>query len=117
MSQTIVLVESQPDIREITGSLLQNAGYHVIAEESPVKALKLLPSEKVDLVITEIKLPEMDGNQFIKELSRLSQPPPVLVLTMDLRGIVASPLIKEVLQKPFTYSQLRQFISRALSYI
>lgn len=115
MSQTIILVENQPDIREITGSLLQQAGFSVIAEENAVGALRRVNRGNVDLVVTEINLPAMDGNQFIKELSRLSNAPPVLVLTKDLTSIAASPLIKEVLQKPFTCNQLRKIIDKAIS--
>ncbi|MBN9386825.1 MAG: response regulator [Chloroflexi bacterium] len=116
MSQTIILVENQPDIREINGSLLQQAGYNVISEENAVEALRRVNRDNVDLIVTEINLPEMDGNQFIKELSRLSYSPPVLVLTKDIARIATNPLIKEVLQKPFTCKQLRQLIDRAISH-
>lgn len=115
MTQTIVLVESQPDIREITRSLLQQSGYNVIAEETAVDALDRVNRDKVDLVVTEIKLGAMDGNQFIKELGRLSKSPPVLVMTKDISRIMSNPLIKEVLHKPFTCNQLRQVIVQAIS--
>ena len=112
--QTILLVEDQPEIRDILGLLLTVSGYNVIVAANGKEGLNLASSLPFDLIITDIKMPLMDGNSLISELAKLKNPPPVIALAGSINDIKPSKLIKAAACKPITTQQLRQLITRAL---
>ena len=112
---TILLVEDQPEIRDVLGLLLSLAGYNVILAANGAEGLSLASNLAFDLVITDMKMPEMDGNTLIKELAKFENPPPVIALAGSLYEIEPSPLIKASACKPVTTRQLKELISKALA--
>ena len=62
----IMLVDDNEDVMDVFGQLLQFAGATVLTTTSPREALRLLEVEEVDLLISDIGMPEMDGLTFIK---------------------------------------------------
>lgn len=112
---TILLVEDQPEIRDILGLLLTLSGYNVTLAENGKEGLSLASSTPFDLVITDMKMPVMDGNRLIQELSKLSNPPPVIALAGSLYEIEPNTLIKATACKPVTTKQLKELITKALS--
>jgi DNA-binding response OmpR family regulator len=61
----ILIVEDEPALGEILQSGLSQNGYSVHLAESAEKALKLFSQESFDLVISDIRLPDMDGLQLL----------------------------------------------------
>ena len=57
----ILVVEDEPDIRELLGNYLRNEGYDVAAAEDGVTAIALFAKDKYDLVILDIMIPKIDG--------------------------------------------------------
>jgi two-component system cell cycle sensor histidine kinase/response regulator CckA len=112
--QTILLVEDQPEIRDIMGLLLTLSGYNVILASNGKEGLNLATSLPFDLVITDIKMPQMDGNSLISELARFKNPPPVIALAGSVNDIIPNSIIRAIACKPITTQQLRQLIARAL---
>lgn len=111
---TILLVEDQPEIRDILGLLLNMAGYNVILAANGNEGLSLASSLSFDLVITDMKMPGMDGNELIRELGHMENPPPVIALAGNLYEIEPHPLIKASACKPITTKQLKELINKAL---
>lgn len=70
----ILLVDDSVSMREMVGYTLKGAGYEVSQAEDGVEALKFAQGNTVDLVITDINMPNMDGVTFIKELKKLAHP-------------------------------------------
>jgi DNA-binding response OmpR family regulator len=113
--QSILLVEDQPEIRDILGLLLTLSGYNVTLAENGKVGLFLASSSPFDLVITDMRMPEMDGNRLIQELAKLDNPPPVIALAGSLYEIEPNALIKATACKPVTTKHLKELISKALS--
>ena len=75
----ILLVDDNPDGLLVRKSLLEEAGYRVQVAHSAEEGLKILESSMVDVVITDYRMPGMDGAQFIERI-RDKHPAPRIIL-------------------------------------
>ena len=81
MHEKILLVDDEPDILQTLETLLVSEGFHVRKASEGQHALELFQSEPLDLVITDIRMPGMDGLELIKSLKHLDQEIEIIVLT------------------------------------
>ncbi|HBX49893.1 MAG TPA: two-component system response regulator [Bacteroidales bacterium] len=70
MNKSILIVDDSESIREVVSFTLENAGYSVLISNDGKDALKFLDGRKIDLIITDLHMPEMDGISLIKEVRR-----------------------------------------------
>src|SRR5262249_54134167 len=77
---TILIVDDDPHLRELSGIFLQREGFDVSEAANGIEALSFLENRKVDLVILDIMMPEMDGWEMCRRL-RAWHDLPVLMLT------------------------------------
>ena len=77
----ILLAEDDTNLRNVVEKSLRNAGYTVVAVEDGKAAYDRFCSERFDLVITDIMMPYMDGNELTAEIRKLSSDTPILMLT------------------------------------
>jgi two-component system chemotaxis sensor kinase CheA len=85
-SSTILVVDDSFTTRTLETSILENNGYQVLVAIDGAQALELLRSEKVDLVITDIEMPRMDGFVLLERIkadARLASLPVILVTSRD----------------------------------
>ncbi len=68
MSKTFLIVDDSASMRQLVSFTMKDAGYDVIAAKHGKEALGKLSSARVDMVITDLNMPEMDGIEFIKQL-------------------------------------------------
>ena len=61
--------------------LLERSAYQVIIAVDPIDALKILEWQKVDLLLSDIRLPAMDGFELISQAKKIQPDMPVLVMT------------------------------------
>ena len=71
MEITILVVDDEPSMREFLGILLTREGYRVDQAESALTALDLLATTSYDLVLSDVKMPGLDGLTFLKDLREL----------------------------------------------
>jgi chemotaxis protein histidine kinase CheA len=90
--KTILLVDDSPFFRKFLPPELKAAGYNVVTCASAKEALAKLESDKFDVVVTDINMPEMDGNEFTNlcKLNPLLQNIPFLALCSDDASPVTS---------------------------
>jgi len=81
MAQKILLVDDSDDFREAVKSRLAASGYEVTEATDGSKALEAMKSQIPDLIILDIKMPQMDGYTFIKNLEKEGKDVPVIILT------------------------------------
>lgn len=77
----ILLAEDEKNLRNVLASTLTKEGYRVITAENGRLAFDKFCEEKFDLVITDVMMPEMNGNDLTKNLRALAPDTPVLMLT------------------------------------
>ena len=80
MTATVLVVEDETRIRELIRSYLERAGYDVVSTGSGAEAISLTTATRPDLVVLDLRLPDVPGEEVAVEVRRLSTVP-VLVLT------------------------------------
>lgn len=85
MSKTILIADDSESIRELVDITLKSAGYQVLKSVDGEDAMRHLNGQSIDLVITDLNMPKMDGISLIKEIRAKSdyQTLPVLLLTTE----------------------------------
>lgn len=77
----ILVVDDEPKMRRVLEIMLQKMGHRVLAAGNGVEALALFQANSVDLVITDLRMPEMDGIELLAALRAQASDVPVMVIT------------------------------------
>jgi DNA-binding NtrC family response regulator len=116
---TILLVEDEDSVREITRHVLESAGYFVLEASGPAQAMKLLGRHPgpVHLLLTDMVMPGMNGAELAAALQS-SHPELVTVFMSGYSGWLHanSGLPSWHIQKPFTVGGLLSRIAEALAF-
>ena len=86
MGKTALVVDDSPTMRQMVALTLTNAGFKVVEAEHGKDAVnKVAAGPKMDIVITDLNMPEMDGISLIKELRKMAafKFTPILMLTTE----------------------------------
>jgi len=115
----ILLVDDEPMIREILRETLEQDGYRVSeAENGKVAVEKVEAGGGYDLILTDVKMPVMDGFTLMKKLGPLTDEVPVVVITSFSDIDVAVDAIRlgayDYIVKPFNISQVTIAVGRAI---
>jgi two-component system cell cycle sensor histidine kinase/response regulator CckA len=116
--ETILLVEDEERVREAIHEMLEMLGYQVLIAANGLEALETYQSAaEVDLVLTDVVMPEMGGAELVKELQRKDPGLKALALTghtlaKDIELRAAG--ISEVVPKPVEMHVLAEAIHRVL---
>ena len=122
MSKTILVVDDSSTTRSLIASQLSECGDYEIQEAATgFEALKMLPAGKVDLIITDINMPDINGLElisFVRENPIYREIPTVIISTEDSaedrkRGMELG--AEEYIVKPFTVVELREAVERVLN--
>jgi DNA-binding NtrC family response regulator len=106
---TILVVDDEESIRNIIVTLLSKLGHSCVTAINGVDALDKMKGNKVDAVVTDIKMPEMDGITLASEI--LNQYPglPIMVMTAFgeeySAGVAISAGAREFIKKPFSLDE------------
>lgn len=80
-SARLLLVDDDPGLLKLLGMRLSSEGYTVLTAQSGPEGLKTLVREKIDLVISDLRMDEMDGMQLFAEIQKAHPGLPVIILT------------------------------------
>lgn len=113
--RNILVVDDDINLRELLLDTLNSIGYRAEAASDGFEALERLQKTDFDLVISDVKMPGMDGVTLLKKIRRHHPDMPVLFIT----GVVAPEIIGQAspdgfLAKPFRISHMEQLIEDAL---
>lgn len=115
----VLVVDDEPNIRRVLGTLLEQAGFAATRAESGNQALDLVRSLDPDLVITDLKMPGIDGMELLRRLQQSFPEIPVVMLTAH--GTVANAVeamkcgALDFLTKPFEKQQVVDLVGKALA--
>src|SRR5581483_10313949 len=111
----VLAVEDNPDVAEVTVSMLRDIGYKVTAVKSAQAALETVEREEFDIVVTDIVMSgTMDGIALARRLNEQHPQMPVLLVTgySHKAADIASEF--PILRKPFQISELSRVMARLL---
>ena len=118
-SETILVVDDEPALRELAREILTSHGYRVSCATNGREALDMLKTNQPDLVLTDIVMPDMNGYQLVREIKQLY--PGVKIQTasgfsggLSLGQRDVEPLRDEQLQKPYTSETLLRKVREQL---
>jgi len=121
-SETILVVEDDPALRDVNCQFLQSAGYNVIDAASPQEALRLADEHRtgIDFLLTDLIMPEMNGRELANQLTARWPNMRVLYVSGYTDGIIKDGVHGvledglEFLQKPYTRRALTRKIREIL---
>lgn len=116
--ERLLVVDDAPDTLEILQRNLLSEGYQVFTAPGVIEAIEILNSTPIDLVITDFKMPKVNGLNLIKHVRENLKDTEVMMITgyASIEGAVEAVKTgaEEYLAKPFTDKELSQAVKRAL---
>jgi DNA-binding NtrC family response regulator len=115
---TILIVEDEAKMRRLLELNLGEDGFHTLSAGDAETGLKLLSENTVDLVVTDLKMPGMNGLEFLQAVKRHNAALPVVVMTAFGTVETAVDAMKagasDYVLKPFSLSEMRMVIRKEL---
>lgn len=104
-SQSILIVDDDPNVLEVLDARLSSCGLAVFKANGGRKALEVITSNKIDLVVSDVKMPGMDGPALLSEIIQIQPGLPVIFLTAYANVPDAVKAVKsgalDYIEKPF----------------
>src|SRR5215467_12163076 len=117
-TRRVLVLDDEPDMVENCARILKRAGYQCLTSTDPQRALALVESERPDLVLTDLKMPGIDGMEVLRRAREMDPALPVIVITAFATIESAVAAIKDgafdYLPKNFSVDQLRVALERGL---
>ena len=114
----VLIVDDEPNLRKILSAQLTRDGYDVMIAEDGEQGLSMLREHHIDMVITDLKMPKVDGMTLLKEALREDPELPVVMITAHGTVDTAVEALKsgafDYLTKPFDKDEVRQIVAKAL---
>lgn len=118
MSQTILLVDDEVKLLDVLSGVLEGLGYRPLTASSGAAALERLEQDPVDLVLTDLRMPGMSGQELLAEIHRRHPSMPVVIMTAYSTVRDAVQAIKDgafdYIDKPIEQEELATTLANAL---
>lgn len=120
----ILLVDDDPDIREVLRDHLESAGHSVVEAQNGRVGMVMLGENPYDLVITDVFMPDGDGLEFINELHAKAGELPVIAISgggshdfgLEMLSVSSVLGAKAILAKPFNSDVLLRTVEQVLRH-
>ncbi len=122
MAGTILVVDDSSTVRKFVSVSLSMQGFQVVTACDGMDALEKLPTQKIDLVITDLNMPNMDGFELIKSLreSASYKELPIVILTSLSDSLSKERSIElgvhSFLRKPFSLEKVQYEVAKYISW-
>ena len=114
----ILIVDDDPSIRNMLTIVLKKSGYGVVSTDSGRSTLDKLKKETFDLIISDIKMQDINGIELLKKIKSISPEIPVIMITAYASANDAVEAMKlgaeDYITKPFNLDELKIIIDRAI---
>jgi two-component system, NtrC family, response regulator AtoC len=113
----ILVADDEPNMRKVLRAMLEHDGYDVHLAEDGAAALDVLANNHVDVLITDLRMPEIDGMELLKRVHGTRESMPVIMITAHGTVDTAVEAIKlgafDYITKPFDRKALREIVAKA----
>jgi two-component system response regulator AtoC len=117
--EKILIIDDDVALRETLRIYLNDFGYEIILAENGRQGIDLFNSKHPDLIISDVKLPDIDGMNVLKEIVKMEKNLPVIMITAYEDISITIKAIQQgaydILEKPLEKERLKSIIVRALN--
>jgi DNA-binding NtrC family response regulator len=122
MAEKILIVDDEPDmLKLLTMILREKTSYAVTTTNNPLEAIDLAKKEGFDLVISDLKMPGLDGIELIDALKQIDEDMPIIIMTAYGTVESATEAIQkggfDFITKPFRKEQILFTIDKAFKWL
>jgi len=114
----ILIVDDETNIRLVLSAMLKKEGYSVLAATDGREALQILKANKIDVVITDLKMPNLDGMELFDRIIEQYPGIPVIIITAHGTVKTTREALKkgalDYIEKPFELEDLKNVIAKAI---
>lgn len=114
----ILVVDDEPNLRRVLAALLARDDYDVVMAEDGAEALDILNEHHIDMVITDLRMPKVDGMELLRRALALDPEMPVVIITAHGTVDNAVEALKtgafDYITKPFDQAEVRTIVKKAL---
>ncbi len=114
----ILIVDDELNMRLVLSTMLKKEGYEVASASDGREALQILKSSKIAVVVSDLKMPDIDGMELLSRISEQYPEVPVIMITAHGTIATAVEALKkgalDYITKPFDLDELKNVISKAI---
>lgn len=120
-SKTVLIIEDEEDAAELFAEMMRVSGFRVLKTSSSTPAIAMMTSEKPDVIILDIMMPEISGLDILRQMRRepqLANIPVVVVSAKSMPTDIKNGMeagASTYLTKPVGFMDLKQAVERALT--
>ena len=121
LEKTVLIVEDEADAAELFAEMMRVSGFRILKTSSSTPALRLIATEKPDLVLLDIMMPEVSGLDILRQMRRdpaLAGIPVVVVSAQSMPADIKNGMeagASTYLTKPVGFLELKEAVERALA--
>ena len=116
---SILLVDDHPEVRQSLGAFIEQLGHEAVQCDNAPAAVAAARSERPDLILSDLRMPGMDGLHLLAALEQLDNPPPLALMTAFGDADTAIAALRQgaidYLRKPIDVRELHRLIERISS--
>jgi DNA-binding NtrC family response regulator len=120
-NKKILVVDDEENARMALSKILTHDGYDVASAGNGLEALNYLRSKDVELIITDLNMPEMNGLMFLRELNRIHPASNVIMITAygEVESYLEAMTLGafEYINKPVKYDDLKKVINKIFKIV
>ncbi len=122
MPEKILIVDDEPDMLKLLSMIIRDkTPYEITTTNNPVEAVELVRNGSFDVVITDLKMPGLDGLQLLEEVKKRDEDVPVIIITAYGTIDAATEAIQkggfDFITKPFKKEQIIFTIEKAMKWL
>ena len=118
---TVLIIEDEISSLQVLSSFLEEAGHKVIPKSDGLAGLEVVKNQNIDLVLCDLKLPNLSGLEFYKKMKEIKPNVPLIMITAFSSVQSAVEIIKlgafDYLTKPLNYDELKLSMDKALEQL
>lgn len=116
---TVLVIDDEEGIRNLLDTLLSRKGYEVVLASNGKKGLELFRRKRPDVVVLDLKMPQMNGLTVLQQVRQLNPTQPVVILTgagtAEAEQQVRALGVTEYVEKEFSLHRLGDALKRLLN--
>ena len=119
--KTVLIIEDEEDAAELFGEMMRVSGFRVLKTSKSTPAISMMTTEKPDIVLLDIMMPEISGLDILRQMRRdpvLANIPVIVVTAKGMPSDIKNGMeagASTYLTKPVGYLELKEAVERALA--